>query len=105
MRRHRIRNISPIVILITLLVIIITPTTLQPSLATANNTSDTPDALSSNVITYAPSNQSTSALDDKTNVTLRGIFNIQNNPGTWNQLLQPSLDELNRRHADMNIEL
>jgi multiple sugar transport system substrate-binding protein len=105
MRRYRIRNISPIVIIITLLVIIITPTTLQPSLATANNTSDTPDALSSNVITYVPSNQSTSALDDKTNVTLRGIFNIQNNPGTWNQLLQPSLDELNRRHADMNIEL
>jgi len=105
MRRYSIRNVSPIVIIITLLVIIVTPTTLQPSLATANNSSDTPDASPSNLITYVPSNQSTSALDDKTNVTLRGIFNIQNNPGNWNQLLQPSLDELNRRHPDMNIEL
>ena len=26
-------------------------------------------------------------------------------PGRWNQLLLPALDELNRRHPDMNIEL
>jgi multiple sugar transport system substrate-binding protein len=97
---------SPVVVIITLLVIIVTPTTLQPSLATANNTDDTPDALSSNTITYVPSNQSTSTLADKTNVTLRGLFNTAD-PGArnWDQLLQPGLDELNRRHPDMNIEL
>ena len=106
MSRYCIRNMSPFVVIITLLVIIITPTTLQPSLATANNTGDTPDALSSNMITYVPSNQSTSTLADKTNVTLRGLFNTAD-PGArnWDQLLQPGLDELNRRHPDMNIEL
>ena len=106
MSQYCIRNMSPFVVIITLLVIIITPTTLQPSLATANNTGDTPDALSSNMITYVPSNQSTSTLADKTNVTLRGLFNTAD-PGArnWDQLLQPGLDELNRRHPDMNIEL
>jgi multiple sugar transport system substrate-binding protein len=84
--------------------IIITPTTLQPSLATANYTTDTPDASSSNTTTYVPSNQSTSTLVHKTNVTLRGLFD---DLGTkdWNQLLPLALDELNRRHPDMNIEL
>jgi multiple sugar transport system substrate-binding protein len=55
-----------------------------------------------------PSNQSTTSISssvEKTNVTLRGLFNVQNDPGNWNQLLQPALDELNRRHPDMNIEL
>jgi multiple sugar transport system substrate-binding protein len=95
---------SPIVIVIALLVIIITPTTLQPSLATANNTSDTSETLFSNTTTYVPSNQSTSAGVDKTNVTLRGFFNDLG-ARNWDRLLQPSLDELNRRHPDMNIEL
>jgi multiple sugar transport system substrate-binding protein len=59
-----------------------------------------------NSLTLVPSNQSTSALSvDKTNVTLRGLFNVQVDPGRWNQLLHPALDELNRRHPDMNIEL
>src|SRR5918992_355234 len=83
---------SPIVIVIALLVIIITPTTLQPSLATAN-------------YTIVPSNQTTSTVVDKTNVTLRGIFDDIGEPGLWNQLLQPALDELNRRHPDMNIQM
>src|ERR671914_129283 len=83
---------SPIVIVIALLVIIITPTTLQPSLATAN-------------YTIVPSNQTTSIVVDKTNVTLRGIFDEIGEPGLWNQLLQPALDELNRRHPDMNIQM
>ncbi|MDQ4066785.1 MAG: extracellular solute-binding protein, partial [Thermoproteota archaeon] len=83
---------SPIVIVIALLVIIITPTTLQPSLATAN-------------YTIVPSNQTTSTVVDKTNVTLRGIFDDISEPGLWNQLLQPALDELNRRHPDMNIQM
>src|SRR3712207_6694534 len=94
MKRYCIRKMSPIVIVFALLVIIfITPTTLQPSLATAN-------------YTLVPSNQTTSTVVDKTtNVTLRGIFDDQGYPGIWNQLLQPALDELNRRHPDMNIEL
>ena len=85
---------SPIVIVFALLVIIfITPTTLQPSIATAN-------------YTLVPSNQTTSTVVDKTtNVTLRGIFDDQGYPGIWNQLLQPALDELNRRHPDMNIQI
>src|SRR3712207_2662704 len=107
MSRYCTRNMSPVVVIITLLMmIIVTPTTLQPSLATGNNTGDTIDALSSNTITYVPSNQSTSTLADKTNVTLRGLFNTAD-PGArnWDRLLQPGLDELNRRHPDMNIEL
>jgi multiple sugar transport system substrate-binding protein len=92
MRRYCIRKMSPIVIVIALLVIIITPTTLQPSLATAN-------------YTIVPSNQTTSTVVDKTNVTLRGIFDDIGEPGLWNQLLQPALDELNRRHPDMNIQM
>ena len=94
MRRYCIRKMSPIVIVVALLVIIlITPTTLQPSLANAN-------------YTLVPSNQTTSTVVDKTtNVTLRGIFDDQGYQGAWNQLLQPALDELNRRHPDMNIQI
>jgi multiple sugar transport system substrate-binding protein len=94
MRRYCIRKISPIAIVFALLVIIfITPTTLQPSLATAN-------------YTLVQSNQTISTVVDKTtNVTLRGIFDDQGYPGIWNQLLQPALDELNRRHPDMNIQI
>jgi multiple sugar transport system substrate-binding protein len=33
------------------------------------------------------------------------MFDDLGNPGRWNQLLQPALDELNRRHPDMNIKL
>jgi multiple sugar transport system substrate-binding protein len=104
MGRYCIPKMSSVVVIITLLMIIITPTTLQPSLATANYTTDTPDASSSNTTTYVPSNQSTSTLVHKTNVTLRGLFD---DLGTkdWNQLLPLALDELNRRHPDMNIEL
>ena len=96
------------VIVIVLLVVILTPTTLQPSLATANlsaKTTTTSDTEYSS-FTLVPSNQSTSALSvEKTNVTLRGLFNVHNDPGNWNQLLQPALDELSRRHPDMNIGL
>ena len=56
-----------------------------------------------NSFTLVPSNQS--SVIDKTNVTLRGLFTDLANPGRWNQLLQPALDELNRRHPDMNIQI
>jgi multiple sugar transport system substrate-binding protein len=97
-------------IAIALLTIIITPPILQPALATiatdlsANTTTNT----ESNSFTLVPSNQSstsTSSLSNKTDVTLRGLFTDLANPGRWNQLLQPALDELNRRHPDMNIQI
>src|SRR5215216_1417560 len=108
MRQYCVRKMSPIVIVITLLVIIVTPTTLQPSVATANNntTADTPDNPFFHMT--VTSNQSTSTVGDKTNVTLRVIFttvpNEQGN-GNWNIMLQPALDELNRRHPEMNIQI
>ena len=108
MRQYCVRKMSPIVIVITLLVIIVTPTTLQPSVATANNntTADTPDNQFFKMT--VTSNQSTSTVGDKTNVTLRVIFttvpNEQGN-GNWNIMLQPALDELNRRHPEMNIQI
>jgi multiple sugar transport system substrate-binding protein len=87
-------------------VIIVTPTTLQPSLATTNSTTDIPDNQFFKMTVI--SNQSTSTVGDKTNVTLRGIFNTipdERGFGNWKQLLQPALDELNRRHPDMNIQI
>ena len=88
--------------------IITTPTILQPALATtATNLSAntaTTDGTGYNSFTLVPSNQS--SLAAKTiNATLRGLFTDLANPGRWNQLLQPALDELNRRHPDMNIQI
>ncbi|HEU4822585.1 MAG TPA: extracellular solute-binding protein, partial [Nitrososphaeraceae archaeon] len=98
---------SPIVIVISLLVIIVTPTTLQPSVATANyTTADTPDNPFFHM--KVASNQSTGTVGDKTNVTLRVIFVTVPNEqgrGNWVQMLQPAVDELNRRHPDMNIQI
>jgi multiple sugar transport system substrate-binding protein len=96
---------------------ITTSSILEPALGTAANLP------SNNATTYhdnnadskydsftlVPSNQSsTSTIPDRTNVTLIGIFGgLEDNPGRWkwNILLQPALDELNRRHPDMNIQL
>jgi multiple sugar transport system substrate-binding protein len=90
--------------------IITTPTILQPTLATtatnlsANTTTATTTYTTNNTFTLIPSNQSSTSLADKTNVTLRGLFDDLGTKN-WNQLLPPALDELNRRHPDMNIEL
>ncbi|MFL6523416.1 MAG: extracellular solute-binding protein [Nitrososphaera sp.] len=99
---------NPIVIVIVLLVVIIAPTTLQPSLATANHTAtaDTPDNPFFHMT--VTSNQSTSTVSNKTNVTLSAdLVTVPNErgQGNWKQLLQPALDELNRRHPDMNIQI
>ncbi|HEU4444423.1 MAG TPA: hypothetical protein VFR94_07115, partial [Nitrososphaeraceae archaeon] len=101
-----------LVVLTALLMIsmITTPTILQPTLGTTNlspnnNTTTTTTDTEYNSFMLVPLNQSSTSLADKTNVTLRGLFNVQVDPGRWNQLLQPALDELNRRHPDMNIEL
>src|SRR5919106_6540279 len=109
MRRYCIHKMSPIVIVITLLVIIVTPTTLQPSVATSNDTTtaDTPDA-SLFHMTVASNQSTTSTVGDKTNVTLRAILvTIPNERGfgNWNHTLQAALDELNRRHPEMNIQI
>src|SRR5919109_5321354 len=113
MNQYRISKMSPVVF--ALLIIIITPTILQPALATANlllnsTTISTPEErvprayTEYNSFTLVPSNQSSTSLN-KTNVTLRGLFTDLADPGRWNQLLQPALDELNRRHPDMNIQI
>jgi multiple sugar transport system substrate-binding protein len=107
MRRDSIRKMSPIVIIIALLMVIITPTTLQPSLATVNYTvADTPDNPFFHMT--VTSNQSTSTVVNKTNVILRAdLVTVPNErgQGNWKQLLQPALDELNRRHPEMNIQI
>jgi multiple sugar transport system substrate-binding protein len=105
---------SPVVI--ALITIIITSAILQPALATTNlllNATSVPKEAAPpsppyteyNSFTLVPSNQSSTSLLGKTNVTLRGLFTDLAEPGRWNKLLQPALDELNRRHPDMNIQI
>src|SRR5918997_260774 len=97
-----------LVALTALLMSVMINTTLQPTLGTADLSSNNTTSTESNSFTLVTSNQSitdTSSLSDKTNVTLRGIFDDLSEPGSWDQLLQPALDELNRRHPEMNIEL
>ena len=91
-----------------LVTIILSPTILQSTLATTNlphtNTTTFNDNNSEyNSFTLVPSNQS--SVLGKNNVTLTGLFTDLANPGRWNELLQPALDELNRRHPDMNIQI
>jgi multiple sugar transport system substrate-binding protein len=118
-QQYCISKTSPgIVFALLMIIIITTPTTiLQPAQATGTNLSSnnrtTYDDNNSNNTEYDPftllsSNQSStskSSLPDKTNVILRGIFDDLSKSGSWNQLLQPALDELNRRHPDMNIQI
>src|SRR5215218_8163297 len=110
-RRYCVPKMGPVVI--ALITIIITPPMLQPALATAatnlaptNNTTiyDDNNNEYNDPVTVLSSNQSGTLLD-KSNVTLRGLFTDLANPGRWNQLLQPALNELNRRHPDMNIQI
>ena len=109
MRRYFVPKMGSIAI--ALLTIIIMPPILQPALATATNLPpanttiyDDNNNEFNNSVTVLSSNQSGTLLD-KTSVTLRGLFTDLANPGRWNQLLQPALDELNRRHPDMNIQI
>jgi multiple sugar transport system substrate-binding protein len=118
-QQYCISKTSPGIVFALLMIIIITaPTTiLQPAQATgtnlsSNNRTTYDDSNSNNTgydpFTLLPSNQSStskSSIPDKTNVTLRGIFDDLSKSGSWNQLLQPALDELNRRHPDMNIQI
>jgi multiple sugar transport system substrate-binding protein len=101
---------------IALLALIIMPTFLQPAPATAGLSSPSSSHTANTAfhdetnnghntsITLLSSNQS-SSLIDQTNITLRGLFTDLGDPGRWNHLLQPALDELNRRHPDMSIQI
>ena len=85
-----------------------TSTILQPALATDDlliNTTSAPEGGTPPHSTLVTSDQPTSTSLDKTNVTLRGLFTDLGDSGRWKQLLQPALDELNRRHPDMNIQM
>jgi multiple sugar transport system substrate-binding protein len=92
-----------------MIIIITTPTIFQPTLGTTNlSSNNTASTEYNSSFTLVPSNQSitgTLSLSDKTNVILRGLFDNLGDPGRWNNLLQPALDELNRRHPDMNIQI
>jgi multiple sugar transport system substrate-binding protein len=108
--QYWIAKTGAVVVILLMMMSITTPTILQPALATATNLSAnraTTDDTGYNTFTLVPSNQSTSisSLVDKKNVTLRGMLDDLGEPGGWNQLLQPALDELNRRHPDMNIQI
>jgi multiple sugar transport system substrate-binding protein len=108
---------SPAIITLLMISIITSSSILEPALATAvnlpsNNATTYHDNNTNteyNSFTLVASNQSsTSTLLNRTNVTLTGIFGgLEDAPGRWkwNLLLQPALDELNRRHPDMNIQL
>src|ERR671918_231960 len=109
MRQYCVPKMGPVAIA---LLAIIIPTIFQPALTTATNlpltntpiSDDIGDDDYKNTVTVLSSNQSGTLLD-KANVTLRGLFTDLANPGRWNQLLQPAIDELNRRHPDMNIQI
>jgi multiple sugar transport system substrate-binding protein len=115
MSQYYVPKMSPVVFAILMIIIITSTTILQPALATTNLSSNNttsvqeertpPPYTEYNSFTLVPSNQSSTSLVDKTNVTLRGLFTDLADPGRWNHLLQPALDELNRRHPDMNIQI
>ena len=105
------------VIALLMISIMTTSSILEPALGTAvnlpsNNATTYQDNNTNteyNSFTLVASNQSSpSTLLARTNVTLTGIFGgLEDAPGRWkwNLLLQPALNELNRRHPDMNIQL
>jgi multiple sugar transport system substrate-binding protein len=116
MRLHRISSMAPVTI--ALLAIMITPTTvLQPALATADlpshaaggddllNYNENNGSNNNTSETRLLSNQSDTLVNQTNVVTLRGLFTDLGDPGRWNDLLQPALNELNRRHPDMNIQI
>jgi multiple sugar transport system substrate-binding protein len=115
MSQYYVPKMSPVVFAILMIIIITSTTILQPALATTNLSSNNttsvqeertpPPYTEYNSFTLVPSNQSSTSLVDKTNVTIRGLFTDLADPGRWNHLLQPALDELNRRHPDMNIQI
>ncbi|MDQ3727478.1 MAG: hypothetical protein M3307_04490, partial [Thermoproteota archaeon] len=96
--QYCIANTGAVTVILLMIFLIITPTILQPAPATtvtdlssnATITAANDSAYSSFIL--VPSNQSPSISSsvEKHNVTLRGLFNVQVDPGRWNQLLQPA---------------
>jgi multiple sugar transport system substrate-binding protein len=111
--RYCIAKTGAVVVIAIMLILNTIPTVLQPALATAATNSSanttTTDDTGYNSFTVVPSNQSStsiaSSVEKNNNVTLRGLFDDLDLSGSWNELLQPALDELNRRHPDMNIQI
>ncbi|MDQ4101663.1 MAG: extracellular solute-binding protein, partial [Thermoproteota archaeon] len=110
MSRHYLPKMAPV--MVALLTIMITLPLLQPALSTADLPSSSDftiyDENNNNTIseTHLSSNESSSTSTNPTNtITLRGLFTDLGDPGRWNDLLQPALDELNRRHPGMNIQI
>lgn len=110
--KYSICNKATVVGLMILLIIITIPIILHPALATNISTNLSDERTTSynneyNSFTLLPSIQSsgTSSLSEKNNVTLVGLFDNLGGSGDWNQLFQTALDELNKRHPEMNIHL
>ncbi len=100
--------------IIMLFVIITIPIILHPVLAsTATFSTNLSDERATtynneyNSFTLLPSIQSTGIISslEKNNVTLVGLVDNLGSSGRWNQLFQVALDELNKRHPEMNIQL
>ncbi|MDQ4101533.1 MAG: extracellular solute-binding protein, partial [Thermoproteota archaeon] len=101
---------SSVVVIVLSALITITPfTILKPAVASHddspkfNTTSSDPNNGERRPLALLSSNQT--SVSNKTNVTLSGLFTDLGDPGRWTHLLQPALDELNRRHPDMSIQI
>lgn len=111
--KYSIWNMKTVVVGLMILLIIITISIiLHPVLATtiSTNLSDGRATSSNNEYNsfiLLPSIQSTGIISslEKNNVTLVGLVDNLGGSGNWNQLLQTALDELNKRHPEMNIHI
>lgn len=71
------------------------------SAKTRHNNNDNDD-----IVVLVLSNQSQSSLTkSNANVTIRDLFDNPDNPGKWNKLLQPALDEFYKRCPVINIRI
>lgn len=98
--------------IIILLIIITIPIILHSVLATTISTNLSDEMATTynneyNSFTLLPSIQSTGIISslEKNNVTLVGLVDNLGDSGNWKQLFQVALDELNKRHPEMNIHI
>jgi multiple sugar transport system substrate-binding protein len=110
--KYSICNMETVVGLMILLIIITISIILHPVLATTISTNLSDERATTyineyNSFTLLPSIQSTGIISslEKNNVTLVGLVDNLGNSNDWNQLLQTALDELSKRHPEMNIHL
>src|SRR5215216_2382780 len=98
----------PITPALLMIIIIATPTILHPALGTITtnlSTNTTTTDTDYNSFILVPLNQSSTSLADKTNITLRGLFNKQIDSVRWNQLLHLFFFFKQKTAYEMNIEL